>query len=255
MSLPPRPLGAFRGLSLPLWTLLLSTLLAHVSAHAYAEEPAVILPLLKRPTVQERFAPRVRSLNIWAGGVAHIRDDYYTSYGAKADLSYFFNDTLGVSLGARHLWTSLSDEALILRDRYGLTPDARPQSWHVSLGALMGLGYAKALLSNAIAHVDPVVGLQLGLSSADERLIPTIELSALPTLLLAKGLKVRLELSATVQFEQRERGLVVSTGFLPSVSVGWGGTLNELSTRLGFKEKKNPSPPPEPLPQPTPARP
>jgi len=172
----------------------------------------------------------------------------------KSDLSYSFTDTFGASLGVRHLWTSLSDEALILRDRYGLTPDARPQSWSVSLGGLFGLGYAKALLSSAVAHIDPVVGLQLGLTTADERLIPTVELSALPTILLAGGLKLRIELSATVQFEQRERGLVVSTGFLPSLTVGWGGTLKELGARFGV-ERETPTAPPTPLPTPSPKAP
>lgn len=212
--------------------------------------PAIILPILERPTVQERFAPRIQSLNLWAGGIAHIRDDYYTSYGAKGDVSYFFNDTLGITLGVRHLWTSLSDEAIILRDRYGLTPDARPQSWNYGIGMLFGMGYAKALFANSITHIDPILGVHFGMTSADERWLPTLEFSALPTVLLAYGLKVRFELVTTVQFEQRERGTVITTGFLPSITLGWGGTFKELSTRFGF-EKKASTKPPQAL-QPTP---
>jgi len=221
-------------------TLLSSSLRPQPQAAPSQPQAPVILPTLERPTVQERFAPRVRSLNTWAGAVAHIRDDYYTSYGVKMELSYFFNDAWGLDLGLRHLWTSLSDEATLLRDRYGLTPDARPQSWNSSLGLLYGAGYAKALLGPSISHVDPIAGLRLGLTTADERYIPTLELSVMPTILLAHGLKLRLELAGTLQFEQRERGLVVSTGFLPSVTVGWGGTLRELGERFGLSEQAEP---------------
>jgi hypothetical protein len=143
-----------------------------------------------------------------------------------------WSDSYGLELSARHLWTSLSDEAVALRDSYGLTPDARPQSWAYSIGLLLGAGYAKALLGAGVTHIDPIIGLHLGLAHADERLIPTLRGVISPVLLMRDGLKVRLELAATVQFEQRERGLVMSTGFLPGLSVGWGETTKALRERV-----------------------
>lgn len=214
------------------------TLLTCAVGGARAQTTApIVLPSLTRPTIQQRFAPRDGALALWLSGGGHIRDDYYTSYGGELALSYFFSDAWGLELRYRELWTSLSDEATTLRDRYGLVPDARPQRRGVSLGALIPLGYAKLLTGSSIVHFDPLLAAHLGVVTADERVLPTLHVSLSPTLLLRGGLKLRLDLGLTVQSEGRERGRVLTTGFLPMLGVGWGGTPSEIGARLGLSKR------------------
>jgi hypothetical protein len=195
--------------------------------------PAIILPNIDRPTIQRRFAPRDEAFVLYLGGGGHIRDDYYTSLGYQVNMSYFFTDRWGLELRLTQLWTSLSDEAEALRDRYGLLPDARPQGLGVSIGAQYGLGYGKMLIGSGVTHFDPLIIAHFGVMNAEERYLPSLSLSLSPTILLRYGVRVRLDLGVTMQLESRERGTVFTTGFLPMVHVGWGGTAEELSRRIG----------------------
>ena len=197
------------------------------------EHLPIQLPDINRPTIQRRFAPRDGAMILFIGGGNHLRDDYYTSWVGQLNLSYFFNDTWGIELRGTHLWTSLSDEATILRDRSGLTPDARPQKAGLSIGAQYGVGYGKMLLGGGIVHFDPLLIAHLGVTWADERALPTMTVSFSPTFLLRFGLRLRLDLGLTLQIESRERGEIFTTGFLPMLQVGWGGTAEEIS---GFFE-------------------
>ena len=180
------------------------------------------LPTLERPKVQYRFQPREQRLSAYTHVGWHIRDDYYTSVGGGLNFEYFFTDRWGLSLQYTLLSTSLSDEALLLRKDYGLVPDASPQDAHYLIGGLWGLGYGKMNLFNQIMHFDPIFGLSTGIATAEARILPTFKLGFMPTFLLQYRLAIRLDLSLTIQAEQRNRGWIMTTGFMPMLSIGWG---------------------------------
>ncbi len=194
------------------------------SAYAQSKKP-LVMPKLERARVQNRFQARVRrsSLNTQLG--AHIRDDYYDSFASGLGLEYFFSDQWGIGLNYTCLWTSLSDEASELRNSYGLVPDARPQQEHLSISALYGLGYGKMLLFDHIVHFDPIFAMGLGYANAEERTLPMFKFAFAPTFLLQNGWSLRLDLAMTAQLENRSRGVVFTTGFMPMLTVGWSRQL------------------------------
>lgn len=191
------------------------------SKKSETEDP-ISLPKLERPRVQQRFQPREDRFSVQLSALGHIRDDYYTSWGAGFGGEYFFHQDWGVALHLSLLNTSLSDEAVLLRDRYGLVPDARPQKMMITAGALYGLGYGKLLLFGNVVHLDPLAGFHLGVTTAGTRVLPTMKVSFAPTFLLRYQLAVRLDLGVTAQLEWRERGVVFTTGFLPQIIFSWG---------------------------------
>ena len=184
-----------------------------------------MMPKLERAKVQNRFQPRLRRLSANTQLGTHIRDDYYDSFAGGFGVEYFINDQWGIGLNYACLWTSLSDEAEKLRDGYGLVPDARPQQEHLSLSALYGLGYGKMLLVGNVVYFDPLLALHLGLANAEERILPTFKVAFAPTFLLQNGFSLRLDLGLTMQFEQRSRGVVFTTGFMPMLSLAWSRQL------------------------------
>lgn len=190
------------------------------------QSKALTLPTLERPRVQRRFQPRQSRLSAKIGLLGHIRDDYYSSWGAGVGAEYFITDNWGIAFDLVSLQTSLSDEALQLRDRYGLVPDARPQDMMITLGGLFGLGYGKLLLMGQIIHLDPLIGLHLGITTAEARTLPTMRFSFAPTVLLRHQLALRLDLGITAQLEWRQRGVVFTTGFLPQLVLCWGHNVS-----------------------------
>lgn len=194
-------------------------------ARGEATPPPLVLPELERPKIQRRFLPRSKRLMGSLVMGAHIRDDYYGSLNGGLSAEYFINDTWGVGLSYIGMITWLSDEAEKLREGYGLVPDARAQSSMLGLSALYGLGYGKMLLSSNLVHFDPILGLFAGVATAEERLLPTLKLGFMPTFLLRHEMSLRFDLGVTLQLESRTRGLVLTTGFLPMVSLGWGQLL------------------------------
>lgn len=183
------------------------------------------LPTLERPRVQNRFQPRIHRLSAYVSAGGHIRDDYYDSLGGGVGLEYFLSDRWGVGLNYQRLSTTLSDEAETLRDGYGLVPDARPQDSQITISGLWGLGYGKMLVLDEIVHFDPIVSMHMGVSYAEARTLPTLKINFAPTFLLKHSLSVRLDLGLTAQMESRTRGWVLTTGFMPMISVGWGKQL------------------------------
>ena len=210
------------------------------SSYAQKNQNILVLPQLERPTIQNRFAPREGAIVFFLGGGGHIRDDYYTSLGGQSSISYFFNDRWGMEMRVGYLWTSLSDEALKLRNQTGLVPDARPQSLGWSVGAQYALGYAKILMGSTVMHFDPLIMVHLGGAHADERILPTAVLSFSPTFLFKYGLRFRLDLGLSIQYESRDRGGVLTTGFMPMLNVGWGGTPKEIANRFKKKAEQKP---------------
>lgn len=189
-----------------------------------SKEP-LTLPKLERARVQNRFQPRLKRLSVKGSSGLHIRDDYYESYTFGLGLEYFVTDHWGVGLHYTKLLTLLSDEATLLRDQYGLVPDAEAQDQMFTISALYGFGYGKMLLADQIVHFDPIVSAHLGVTTALQRVLPTLKFGFSPTVLFLHGLSATLDLGFTIQLEERTRGWVMTTGFMPSLSVAWGTVL------------------------------
>lgn len=204
---------------------ILSIICLNFGSNIYANHASakpLRLPTLERPRVQNRFQPRVHRMSAYVQAGVHIRDDYYDSLGGGASVEYFFTDQWGVGLNYYLLSTTFSDEAETLRDGYGLVPDARPQDSHLTLSALWGLGYGKMLTLGEVVHFDPIFSAHIGVASAEARTLPTLKLAFSPTFLLKYSLSVRLDLGLTIQMESRSRGWVLTSGFMPMISLGWG---------------------------------
>ena len=187
---------------------------ATTSARAFAQD--------ERPTVQRRYAEKDDSLYLHATGTTHIRNDFYNSFGAGADVGYYPSETLGFEVRALFLDTKLSNAAVDVKERTGLTPDARPQGMLFTAGPRWSFGYGKILAINRfVLHFDPQLTFQGGIARADRRILPTAY-TALTLLTHYKwGIQAKIDLGTTIQMEKRDRGWVTTFGFLPVLGIGW----------------------------------
>lgn len=175
-----------------------------------------------RPTIQRRFASKDKSLYAHVTGATHIRNDFYTSYGAGADVGFYFSESLGLELRAMFLETNLSRAAVDVKERTGLTPDARPQSLLLVGGPRFSLGYGKILaFKKFVVHFDPQFTLLGGIARAERRIVPSVVTGLSLLLHFRWGLQAKLDLGTTIQAEKRDRGWVTSVGFLPTIGLGW----------------------------------
>ncbi len=181
---------------------------------------------IERPTVQRRFAPKANLLMAQLSAMTHVRDDFYRSWGYGLDVAYFPMEWLGVELRAVKLNTSLDAAAIDLKERIGLTPDARPQDAWLQLGVRYAPGYGKLLMwESFVLHFDPQLVVHGGVASAEARWLPTFNVALSLLGHLRWGLKLKVDLGMSVQGERRERGWVWTTGFAPSLGLGWGWNL------------------------------
>lgn len=177
----------------------------------------------ERPTIQYRFASKQKLLMVQPILMTHVRDDFYDSWGFGADVSYFLTERFGLELRALKLQTSLDNAAFDIKERFGLVPDARPQSGWLQLGMRYAPGYGKFLMwKRFLVHFDPQLVLHLGVATADKRYLPTSTLAMSFLTHWRWGIKAKLDLGLSMQFEKRERGWVFTTGFAPVLGIGWG---------------------------------
>jgi len=176
-----------------------------------------------RPTVQNRFAPKAQSVFGHATLMSQIRNDFYNTVGVGIDAGAWVNESIAFEARWLLLSTSLSDQAVDIQERTGLTPDARPQDMMLLAGTRLSVGYGKMLshLGNALVHFDPQLGLHVGVTQAENQWLPTV-MPSLGVLLHFKwGLQAKLDLALNIQVEERDRGGVTSFGFVPLLGIGW----------------------------------
>lgn len=182
-----------------------------------------------RPTIQDRFAPKASSFFAHATAMTHVRNDFYNTFGVGVDAGGWLNESF--ALEARWLWlhSSLSAQAIDIKERTGLTPDARPQDMMLMAGARLSIGYGKMLIhwGDSVVHFDPQLGLHLGMTSAENRWLPTVMPSLGFLLHFRWGIQVKLDLAVNIQVEDRARGSVTTFGFVPLLGIGWSHTLGE----------------------------
>lgn len=206
---------------------------AQQQAPAAAAAPAAASPTTQaagveqadqeRPTIQRRFAPKRSLLFANASIMTHVRDDFYSSWGYGADLGYFFNERFGMELRYLRLNTSLDDAAIDLKERIGLTPDARPQSQWINLGVRYAPGYGKLLMwESLVLHFDPQLVIHGGVALAEARVLPSFNVALSLLGHFRWGIKLKVDLGASIQGEKRERGWIWTTGFAPVLGLGWG---------------------------------
>lgn len=175
-----------------------------------------------RATVQDRFAPKTKSVYGHGTATSHLRNDFYDSFGVGLDAGFYFNESVGVELRGMYLHTTLGDEARSIQERTGLTPDARPQQGLVAAGVRWSLGYGKfLLLDDWVVHFDPQLTLHGGVAIAETRVLPTLLYGFSFLTHWRWGVQIKLDLSLTTQMETRDRGRVTSFGFMPVLGIGW----------------------------------
>lgn len=200
----------------------ISAWLILLAGPAWAEEQ-VEERAQERPTIQDRFAPKAGLLYVQPLVMTQIRDDFYRSRGVGGELGFFFLESLGVDVRAVKLSTTLDDAAIDLKERIGLTPDARPQDLWLLGGVRWAPGYGKLLMFGSwVLHFDPQIVVHGGVARAEARWLPTFEVAFSTMLHFRWGIKATLDLGASIQREQRERGQIWSVGFAPSLGLGWG---------------------------------
>ncbi len=176
-----------------------------------------------RPTIQNRFAEKAKLLTVDAALMTHVRDDFYNSWGGGANLSYYVSERWGFELRALFLRTRLDQAAFDLKERIGFVPDARPQDRWYLLGARYSPGYGKFLMwKKFVVHFDPQLVLHAGVATAEDRYLPTSTVAFSLMTHWRWGIKAKVDLGMSIQGERRERGWVVSTGFVPVLGIGWG---------------------------------
>jgi outer membrane beta-barrel protein len=185
--------------------------------------PSLATAQEERPTVQRRFARKQNSVYAHVTGTAHIRNDFYDSFGAGADLGWYPWESFGVEVRALFLETRLSAAAQNVKERTGLTPDARPQGMVFTAGGRWSFGYGKILaLKKFVMHFDPQLTVTGGVARAERRILPTAITSLSLLTHFRWGIQVKLDLGTTIQMEKRtDRGWVPTLGFLPVLGVGW----------------------------------
>jgi outer membrane beta-barrel protein len=179
-----------------------------------------------RPTIQDRFAPKAGLVYGQVLGMLHVRDDYYDTWGVGGEVGYFFVESLGVDVRVVSIQSSLAAEAIDLKERIGLTPDARPQDLWVLAGVRWAPGYGKLLMFGRwVQHLDPQLVAHGGVARADTGWFPMAHVAFSTMLHFKWGIKANIDLGASFQWEDRARGRVFSAGFAPSLGVGWGTTF------------------------------
>lgn len=177
----------------------------------------------ERPTIQDRFADKDKLLYANASVMTHVRDDFYSSWGYGVDVGFFLTQTLGLELRMIKLNTQLDDTAIDLKQRIGITPDARPQRLWAQAGIRYAPGYGKMLMwETFVVHFDPQLVLHGGIAQADGRTIPSFNAALSLLAHFRWGIKLKVDLGASIQSEARDRGTVWTTGFVPLVGLGWG---------------------------------
>ena len=225
-SAPPRPAPAAASALLLLlllwWGAAPAAAQLSPPGRAPADDEADGASSRPRPTVQRRFAEKQGTVYAHLLGTRHIRDDFYNSYGWGVDAGYYFGESLGVELRLVSLSTTLSDAALDLKGRVGLTPDARPQGLWAEAGVRYSIGYGKILVWDVfVVHFDPQITLHGGVATAEARILPTAH-AALSLLTHYRwGLQAKLDLAVSLQWEERSRGTIFSMGFAPLLGLGW----------------------------------
>lgn len=175
-----------------------------------------------KPTIQDRFAVKESSVYGHLTGLTHIRNDFYSTFGFGIDAGYYPFESLGFEARWEILESNLTETALDLKDRTGLTPDAQPQRMMFLAGARWSFGYGKILiLDNWVAHFDPQLTLHGGVALAETRTLPTFKLGPSLVVHFAWGIQAKLDLPMSIQVEGRDRGSVTSFGFAPMLGVGW----------------------------------
>jgi len=175
-----------------------------------------------RATIQDRFA--VKTQSVYGHGIltTHLRNDFYDSWGVGADVGFYFSESLGAELRGLYVATSLGEEAKGIQEKTGLTPDARPQQALIQAGVRWSLGYGKVqFLESWVVYFDPQLVLHGGVALAEVRVLPTLSTGLSFLTHWQWGIQAKLDLNLTWQSEQRDRGRVLSMGFMPILGVGW----------------------------------
>ena len=197
-----------------IWGLLVAVLVAWHPGVAHSEQGDA--------TLQERFASKEGRLYGHATGSALIRDDFYRSLGVGVDAGYYFDEFWGMELRAQRIFTQLSHTGEQMAADHGIAPDMRAPSAFVAAGARFSWGYGKVLTAgDFLVHFDPQLISHAGVTIAEERVVPTMTagigfLSHWPW-----GIQAQLDLQVSLHAENRDRGVVIATGFAPMFSVGW----------------------------------
>lgn len=184
----------------------------------------------ERDTLQERFAPKDGRFFVHGSATALVRDDFYHSIGYGGDLGYYFNERIGIELRVINLHSRLAHAGEKMREEHDFVPDLRAPDALATVGTRISWGYGKVLtLGQFVVHFDPQLTLHGGLMLAERRLVPTTTAGIGFLTHWQKGIQIKLDLQASVHFEQRTRGTIPAVGFLPVFSIGWspgaGGDL------------------------------
>lgn len=187
-----------------------------------------------RPTIQNRFASKSGTMFAHATVTTQIRNDFYDSFGLGVDAGYYPSERLGLEARWAYLFSKLSPAANDVKESTGLTPDARPQHMLATVGARWSFGYGKVLvLEQSVVHFDPQLTAHGGIALAEKRVLPTATVGLALLTHFEGGLQATLDLGMAVQAEDRQRGWVMSFGFVPTIGVGWGGTVQDLVDLVG----------------------
>ncbi len=193
-----------------------STAAADTPANGEDEEPA------PRAALQERFAPKEGRFYAHIGGTAIIRDDFYHSPGYGLDAGYYFSETWGVELRAYNLHSRLAHAGERLREEQGFVPDLRAPDALFGLGIRGSWGYGKVLtMERFVIHFDPQWIFHGGITLAEERVVPTVSTGIGFLTHWQHGIQIKLDLQMNLHFENRSRGFIPATGFVPVLAVGW----------------------------------
>lgn len=177
----------------------------------------------KGSTIQNRFARKDGTFYVHLTGAMHVRNDFYSVLGLGLDVGYYLAEPFAVEIRGMLLQSSLSEPAIDLKNRTGLTPDTYPQNGLITAGARYSLGYGKVLLFDAyVMHFDPQIFISGGVAFAERRIIPTLLYGVSFYNHFKWGLQFKIDLAGSVQFENRsERGNVTSFAFMPIFGIGW----------------------------------
>lgn len=176
----------------------------------------------ERATLQERYATKEGRFFFHGAATALLRDDFFHSPGYGVDAGYYFNEVVGLELRFFNLHSELTRAARELRDEEAYVPDLRAPDALLTAGTRLSWGYGKVLtLGRFVVHFDPQLLVQGGLTFAERRLVPTATAGIGFLTHWRYGIQVKLDLQASVHFEQRNRGMVPATGFFPVFAIGW----------------------------------
>jgi hypothetical protein len=172
--------------------------------------------------VQQRFAVKVKQVQIYSGFEYLSRGDFYNSPGLRVGATYYPLEPLGLEALLAYDWSSLDATAVQVKMQSGLLPDSQPPGYRAMVGARYSIGYGKLMVGGlgGVVHFEPQAFLHTGIHDNGGEFGSSSDAGLGFLVFLTPRFFARVDAAVTLDFESRSGTIIGVWGALPALSVG-----------------------------------